>query len=78
MIWAFITSKVGKALAGALAALAAVGAIFMAGRRAENEDHEIEELNEFVATQKRINDVDESTSYTAALERLRRNAQLRD
>lgn len=80
MTWilGFIASKFGKAASMALAVLAVVGAVFAAGRRDANKDHEIDYLQDFVDTQKRINDAEVNTSVSDALERMRRNGQLRD
>jgi hypothetical protein len=74
----FIGSKVGKLVSMTLAAVAVVGAVFVAGRRDANKDHEIDWLQDFVDDQERINDVETHTTVPAALERLRRNGQLRD
>lgn len=78
MILSFLGSKIGKLLSSALAILSVVGAVFLAGRRDAKKDQEIADLKDYVDTQERINHAVESTDADAALERLRRNGQLRD
>lgn len=74
----FLSSKLGKAFASFLAALALVTAIFMAGRKDAKKSRQVHDLQGFIDTQERINEVHVSTDRDAALERLRFNNQLRD
>ena len=74
----FLGSNIGKALMGVFAGAAAALAIFVAGRKAADKDQEIQELNEFIETKKRIDHVEVSNTTDAALERLHSSGQLRD
>lgn len=78
MISSFLLSKLGKMFASALAVLFLVGAIFVAGRRDAKKDRKVADLQDYVNTQERINEVTVSTGASAARRRLRKHGQLRD
>ncbi len=78
MIWAFLMSKIGKMVASALAVLSLVGAIFVAGRRDAKKDRKVADLQDYVDTQERINEITVNTDATTARRRLRKYGKLRD
>jgi hypothetical protein len=78
MIWSFLMSKLGKMVASALAVLSLVGAIFVAGRRDAKKDRKVADLQDYVDTQERINEVTVNTDVSAARRRLRKYGKLRD
>jgi hypothetical protein len=78
MIWSFLFSKIGKMVASALALLSLVGAIFLAGRRDAKKDRKVADLQDYVDTQERINEVTVNTDVSAARRRLRKYGKLRD
>jgi hypothetical protein len=78
MIWSFLFSKIGKMVASALALLSLVGAIFLAGRRDAKKDRKVADLQDYVDTQERINEVTVNTDASAARRRLRKYGKLRD
>ena len=75
---ALLWGKLGKYVMGFAAIASLIGGIYLAGRRAANKDHEIDELQDAYNAQERILDAEITTTPDAALERLRRNGQLRD
>ena len=78
MIWAFLMSKIGKMVASALALLSLVGAIFVAGRRDAKKDRKVADLQDYVDTQERINEITVNTDANTARRRLRKYGKLRD
>ncbi len=78
MIWAFLMSKIGKMVASALAVLSLVGAIFVAGRRDAKKDRKVADLQDYVDTQERINEITVNTDANTARRRLRKYGKLRD
>ncbi len=75
---ALVWGKLGKYVMGVAAIASLIGGIYLAGRRAANKEHEIDELQDAYNAQERILDVEINVTPDAALERLRRNGQLRD
>jgi hypothetical protein len=65
-------------VASALALLSLVGAIFLAGRRDAKKDRKVADLQDYVDTQERINEVTVNTDASAARRRLRKYGKLRD
>ncbi len=70
--------KLGKMFASALALLSLVGAIFVAGRRDAKKDRKVVDLQDYVDTQERINEITVNTDAIAARSRLRKHGKLRD
>lgn len=70
--------RLGKYVMGVAAIASLLGGIYLAGRRAADKDHEIDELKDAYNAQERILDAEVNVTPDAALERLRRNGQLRD
>jgi hypothetical protein len=77
MIWAFLASKIGRVLSSALAILAAIGAVFMAGKRDEKKARQIEDLRDYKETKEKIDETPVTRTRAAAVERLRDNDQIR-
>jgi hypothetical protein len=77
MIWMFLTSRLGKLLSGAIALLAAIGAVFAAGKRDEKKKQEIKDLKEYKETKEKIDETPVTRTRDAAIDRLRNHDQLR-
>lgn len=75
---ALIWAKLGKYIMGVAAIAALVVSIYMGGRHAQKQDRKVNDLNTVINTQNRILDAEINVSASAALERMRRNGQLRD
>ena len=69
----FLTSKIGKLVSTFVVALGLLIGVYQSGRSAQRKDTEIDELNEYVETKKRIDDVETSGTRDDAIERLRDN-----
>ena len=65
-----------------LAALVAAGAlllgVFTFGKSTQKQKQRVEELESFVKTEEKINEVNASPDRNAAIERMRRNGLIRD
>lgn len=77
MIWTFLASKIGRVLSSALAILAAIGAVFMAGKRDEKKARQIEDLRDYKETKEKIDETPVTRTRDAAAQRLRDNDQIR-
>jgi len=76
-IWTWLVgSKLGRAVGMILGVLAFAGSIFLGGRRYEKQDRKIEDLEDYVDTKEKIDDVEKSDDRDAAVERLRDNGWL--
>ena len=64
-------------LIGLLAALTVVLGIYLKGRSDQKEKERVEDLEEYIDTTEKINEVSESDTRDAAVERLRRNGIIR-
>jgi hypothetical protein len=64
-------------LSGFLALIGAGVALFFIGRRDATKDKELDDVNEYIETQRRINEADAVTNRDDALAKLRDNNQLR-
>ena len=73
-----ITSKLGRMISAFVAAVAAILAVFTAGKRSNKKTTEIKNLNGYIKAQERVNEVQVSADRDAAIKRLRDNNQLRD
>ena len=73
----FLTSKVGRLLAGLLTAVAVLFGTIQYGRKAQREADRVDELEDYIDTKKEIDDVEASTDPDAAFKRLRNNGWLR-
>ena len=77
ILWSFLTTRLGKILSSVLFAVSAVAAVFMAGRKAERNNQEVEDLKEYKETKEKIDETPVSTNRDDALARLRKHNQLR-
>lgn len=80
MSWliSFVGSRIGRLVAGALAAIGTVLAIFQAGKRDARKDQKVKDLKSYRKTREQIDATKPSSDRNDALERLRDNNQLRD
>lgn len=76
-VWSFLTTRLGKILSSILFVVSAVATVFMAGRKAEKKDQEVEDLKEYKETKEKIDETPVSTNRDDALARLRKHNQLR-
>lgn len=74
---AFLTTRLGKLLGSIALVATTILAIFQMGRKSKEKDTELEDLNEYVETKKRIEHVEATTDRDDAVERLRDNGWLR-
>ena len=77
MIWAFLTTRIGKLLSSALAVLVAIGAAFAAGKRDEKKARQIKDLKDYKETKEKIDETPVTRTRDAAIDRLRNHDQLR-
>ena len=77
MIWAFLTTKLGRILSSILFVVSAVAAIFVAGKRDEKKARQIEDLRDYKETKEKIDETAVSRTRDDAVKRLRDNGQLR-
>ncbi len=77
ILWSFLTTKLGKVLSSILFVVSTVTAVFMAGRRDAKKDQEVEDLKEYKETKEKIDATPVTTTRDDALDRLRKNNQLR-
>jgi len=77
LIWAWLTTRVGRAMAGILLALSILAGTYTMGRKAAKDDLRIDGLEDYKRIREEIDEVDPSTDPTSAFERLRANGWLR-
>lgn len=77
ILWSFLTTRLGKILSSILFVVSTVTAVFMAGRRDAKKDQEVEDLKEYKETKEKIDATPVTTTRDDALDRLRKNNQLR-
>jgi len=77
ILWSFLTTRLGKILSSILFVVSTVTAVFMAGRRDAKKDQEVEDLREYKETKEKIDATPVTTTRDDALDRLRKNNQLR-
>lgn len=77
MIWAFLTTKLGRILSSILFVVSAVAAIFVAGKRDEKKARQIEDLRDYKETKEKIDETPVHRNRDAAIDRLRNHDQLR-
>lgn len=78
MIWAFLTTRIGKLLSSALAVLVAIGAVFVAGKRDEKKERQIKDLKDYKETKEKIDETPVHRTRDAAIDRLKSKGQVRD
>lgn len=78
MIWSWVVgSKLGSAVAALSVSLMMLFMAYFAGRRNAKNEVKFNNLEDYVKTKKVIDNVESSPTRDAAIERLRRNNQLR-
>lgn len=77
MMWAFLTTKLGRILSSILFVVSAVAAIFVAGKRDEKKARQIEDLRDYKETKEKIDETPVHRNRDAAIDRLRNHDQLR-
>lgn len=75
-ILSLLGSKLGKLVAGLVAALGLLVGVFQYGRKAQREKDRVGDLEDYIETKEKIDEVDRLDS-DAAYERLRDNGWLR-
>lgn len=73
MIWAWLTTRIGKLVAGIALAMSILSGVFLYGRRTAHQDRRVKDLENYKDTREKIDEVDRSPDADAALDRLRRN-----
>jgi hypothetical protein len=73
----WLTSRIGKAVAGIGLAISLLFSAFMLGRRDAKKTIKLDDLEDYKETREKIDEVDPSPDADAAFERLRRNGWLR-
>jgi hypothetical protein len=76
-MWMLVGSRIRNLVVGALAATVFVFGLIQYGRQTQKHKDEVKDLKDYKETRERIDEVEVSSDRDAALERLRRNNQLR-
>lgn len=76
-MWMLVGSRIRNLVVGALAAIVFVIGLIQYGRQTQKHRDEVRDLRDYKETRERIDEVEPSADRDAALERLRRNNQLR-
>ena len=74
----FITGKVGKYVGMVGAAIAFVLFLIGVGKKTNQDENDIEDLEEYIDSQERVNEVDHSNNVDESIARLSDRGQLRD
>ena len=74
----FVGSKLGLLVASVLGVLGSIVLVFGAGKRDQKKDQELEDLEEYVETREKLDEVVVNDDVDAALERLSKSRGLRD
>lgn len=74
----FVGSKLGLLVASVLGVLGSILLVFRAGKRDQKKDQELEDLEEYVETREKLDEVVVNDDVDAALERLSKSRGLRD
>ena len=73
---ATLKSKIVQRAGAILVALSVFFGIFQYGRKTQRDDNRVEDMEDYIETKKRIENVQNSPDRDAALERMRRNGWL--
>ena len=76
-MWMLVGSRLRNLAVSALAAIVFVFGLIQYGRQTQKHKEEVKDLKDYKETRERIDEVEPSSDRDAALERLRRNNQLR-
>ena len=69
----FLKSKLFNMLGAIIVALSILVGVFQYGRKAQREDNRVEDMESYIKTKEKIDEIEHSPDRDAALERLRRN-----
>jgi len=75
--WSLLTTRLGKILSSILFVVSAVAAIFFAGKKDQRKEQEVRDLKAYKETKEKIDETPVSTDLKSAIDRLRKNNQLR-
>ena len=73
---ATLKSKIVQIAGAILVALSVLFGLFQYGRKTQRDDNRVEDMEDYIETKKRIENVQNSPDRDAALERMRRNGWL--
>ena len=73
---ATLKSKIVQIAGAILVALSVLFGLFQYGRKTQRDDNRVEDMEDYIETKKRIENVQNSPNRDAALERMRRNGWL--
>ena len=76
-MWMLVGSRLRNLAVSALAATVFVFGLIQYGRQTQKHKEEVKDLKDYKETRERIDEVQPSADRDAALERMRRNNQLR-
>ena len=76
-MWMLVGSRIRNLVAGVLAAIVFVFGLIQYGKQTQKHKREVKDLKDYKETRERIDEAQPSTDRDAALERLRRNKQVR-
>ncbi len=76
MAW-FMASKLGRTLSALLAAVVILAGVFLSGRQTQRRAEEVQDLEAYIETQEKLNEVEPSPTRTDAIDRLRDNGLIR-
>jgi len=77
MFTMFLSSKVGRLLAALLAGAALIFGSIQFGRKAQKESQKVDDLEDYIETNKEIDDVEAASNSDDAFDRMRDNGWLR-
>jgi hypothetical protein len=73
---ATLKSKIVQRAGAIFVALSVLFGLFQYGRKTQRDDNRVEDMEDYIETKKRIENVQNSPDRDAALERMRRNGWL--
>jgi hypothetical protein len=73
---ATLKSKIVQSAGAIFVALSVLFGLFQYGRKTQRDDNRVEDMEDYIETKKRIENVQNSPDRDAALERMRRNGWL--
>jgi len=76
-MWMLVGSRLRNLAVSVLAAVVFIFGLIQYGRQTQKHKDEVKDLRDYKETRERIDEVEPSPDRDAALERLRRNNQLR-
>ena len=76
VLLATLKSKIVQIAGAIIVALSVLFGLFQYGRKTQRNDNRVEDMEDYIKTKKRIENVQNSPDRDAALERMRRNGWL--